>query len=270
MPGTGRMCCGWPWRLGPTAGVARRCHDPVAFCRRDGSGASGLLQVTRDRALTLLFFFLPLCALSFRFCPKPFVFLPFSPAPVLPVPPHPRSRSRRSAAGAFVALPGRGTFAVGCPQGARRVLGPAVPRRVAAPLERHEVPDSWAAAGHGAAGSGAAWQGQGRGSGWEKGGKKVPSGVAGSSWELRSPRRCSRHLPVRLVSPRSSVPSRWRRGNGGSSLCLGGEGWRRSRRAPAHPGHLPALAPAALSGRCTEPVRGAAEECRQLDTRWCR
>lgn len=82
------------------------------FCRRDGSGASGLLQVTWDQALTLLFFFLPLCA-SFCFFPKPFVFLPFS-CPSF-ASPSPRHRSWRSAAGAFVAPPGQGTFAAGCP-----------------------------------------------------------------------------------------------------------------------------------------------------------
>lgn len=101
--------------------------------------------------------------------------------------------------------------------------------------------------------------------------------AAGScSGELRSPRFCSWHLPARPASPRS--PSRWRRGDKGPSPCLSGEGWLRSRVACAHPGHLPALVPAGLPGRvevvclegCTEPVRGAAEECRQLDTRCCR
>ncbi|XP_029864636.1 proenkephalin-B isoform X3 [Aquila chrysaetos chrysaetos] len=53
----------------------------------------------QDRALTLLFFFLPLCAASFRFCPKPFVFLPFScpsfASPPPPPPPQPQEQAER-------------------------------------------------------------------------------------------------------------------------------------------------------------------------------
>lgn len=58
------------------------CHTLPGSHRGDSAGATAtehkLLQVTRHRALTLLFFLLPLRAAASRFYPKPFVFFPFS------------------------------------------------------------------------------------------------------------------------------------------------------------------------------------------------
>lgn len=58
------------------------CHTLPGSHQGDSAGATApehkLLQVTRHRALTLLFFLLPLRAAASRFYPKPFVFFPFS------------------------------------------------------------------------------------------------------------------------------------------------------------------------------------------------